>query len=61
MPAFNEWIRAERFEDVEVELVTRPDVDVVWNQDFSMFKLIRLSWWDDASYARYQSDCGLDY
>ncbi len=44
MVVFNgEWINAEDFEALEVELVVRPDVDVVWNGDYSKFKLIHLA------------------
>ncbi len=29
--------------------------DFRWNDDYTAFRPIRLRWWDDASYARYQS------
>lgn len=31
-----------------------------WNDDFSGFIPCKLRWWDDASYAAYQADCGED-
>jgi hypothetical protein len=30
--------------------------DFVWNYDYTLFRALPLRWWDDASYARYQSD-----
>jgi hypothetical protein len=34
--------------------------DFHWNANFTKFKPMPLRWWDDSSYARYQSDDG-DY
>lgn len=30
--------------------------DFRWNDDYSAFFVVALSWWDEASYARYQGD-----
>lgn len=29
--------------------------DFYWNDDYTAFRLVRLSWWDEASYAAYQA------
>ena len=34
--------------------------DFVWSPDGRHFRPVKLRWWDDASYARYQGDCGID-
>lgn len=34
--------------------------ECVWNDDFTSFRLVALRWWDDASYACYQSNDGRD-
>lgn len=44
----------------EVESYNAARYDFEWSEDFAAFRPIRLAWWDDASYAAYQSDCG-DY
>ena len=46
-----EWYSAS-----EIENVDTLRNDVVWNNDLSMFRLVPLLWWDDASYIRYQSE-----
>lgn len=36
--------------------------DFYWNEDYTMFQLRPLKWWDDASYAQYQArDCADKY
>ena len=39
MPTFNLWIRAEEFENVDVDVITREDVEVIWTADDKMFML----------------------
>jgi len=29
--------------------------EIAWNDDFTAFRVVSLRWWDDASYAVYQS------
>jgi hypothetical protein len=30
--------------------------DIFWTDDYAYFLPVALTWWDDASYARYQGD-----
>ena len=31
--------------------------DLIWSEDFSKFRAVKLRWIDDSTYAHYQSDC----
>jgi len=47
----NQWLPAD-----QAERYNPGRYDFVWNDDYTMFRAVPLRWWDDASYARYQSD-----
>ncbi len=47
------WFSAEAVEQYDPN---RYDFD--WNDDFTAFRPLALTWWDDASYLDYQSRCG---
>jgi len=44
----------------ELESFTSERFDFVWNDDYTMFQAVPLKWYDDASYARYQSGADND-
>lgn len=50
-------ISAEQAAAGEHEIINPDRFDFYWRPDGSGVA-IRLAWWDEASYIRYQSDCG---
>ena len=45
-----EWLPKERIEEYDFN-----KYDFEWNEDYTMFRPIRLKWWCDFSYMLYQS------
>jgi hypothetical protein len=45
-----EWYPASKAHEYSPECF-----DFRWNEDYTMFRPIRLLWWDEASYIAYQS------
>lgn len=39
----------------EVETFSPGRFDIIWNADYTMFRAVKLQWWDNASYIAYQS------
>lgn len=55
-------LTAEQVQNGEYKQYDPERYDFRWSTDFSTVTVIPLSWWDDASYARYQGDqYGEDY
>jgi hypothetical protein len=45
----------------QVERFDPSRFDIFWNADYTRFNAVRLSWWDDRSYADYQGDNTEEY
>ncbi len=47
---------AEQVANKEYEQLNPARYDFYWNADYTEVDAVKLRWWDDASYARYQGD-----